>query len=443
MNACVFAGPSLPPEDRSEDARIRFLPPVAQGDLLPLIEDGVRVIGIVDGYFEAVPSVLHKEILYALSRGIAVVGGASMGALRAAELAPFGMVGAGAIFEDYRSGRIDADDEVAVLHGPAETGYLALSDAMVDIRATMAKARADGVIEDRQHEALLMLARQRHYRERRYQRMLDDAAASGLAASVVERLSAWLPTGKVQQKRLDALMVVSKVKDLLSEPEASTMEWELEWTDAFDTVVRDAARQYAPSDPLTPAVLDELRLRPAEFARIRDRALLRGLARGLPVAGAADHAVAGLDRLTELYSAHGLYSRALQLEWLGAQRVDDDALAEMLGESEPLERLREAPPGWIWQEMVNELRLTGMYAELAGRAEDKQAMIGGGDEEVDLMARSMLRSTLVDTFLRESCPDHILDHDRFLLLCGFSGREDLGRILLRDHLYRRQQGASK
>ena len=50
-------------------------------------------IGVIDGYFDGVPSVWHKEILWALSQGIRVFGGASMGALRAAELDGFGMTG--------------------------------------------------------------------------------------------------------------------------------------------------------------------------------------------------------------------------------------------------------------------------------------------------------------------------------------------------------------
>jgi len=51
------------------------------------------------GYFEIVPTVWHKEILWAMDRGIHVYGGASIGALRAAELADFGMTGIGQIYE--------------------------------------------------------------------------------------------------------------------------------------------------------------------------------------------------------------------------------------------------------------------------------------------------------------------------------------------------------
>ena len=110
---------------------------------------GPLAIGLIDGYFERVPAVWHKEILWALSQGIHVFGSASMGALRAAELAPFGMIGVGAIFEAYRDGILEDDDEVAVAHGPADTGYRAGSDAMVNIRATLARAVQHG--RDRRH----------------------------------------------------------------------------------------------------------------------------------------------------------------------------------------------------------------------------------------------------------------------------------------------------
>ena len=90
--------------------------------------------------FESVGAVWHKEILLALQDGIAVYGASSMGAIRAAELAPFGMVGVGAIYEAYCDGRYTDDDEVALLQGPATFGYPAMSEAMVNIRATVARA---------------------------------------------------------------------------------------------------------------------------------------------------------------------------------------------------------------------------------------------------------------------------------------------------------------
>jgi hypothetical protein len=119
----VFLGPTL---DRAEALALlgaEYLPPVQLGDVWRISQENPPAIGMVDGYFERVPAVWHKEILYALSRGIPVHGAASMGALRAAELAGFGMVPVGDIAAAHLSGALTCDDEVALLHDDGELGY--------------------------------------------------------------------------------------------------------------------------------------------------------------------------------------------------------------------------------------------------------------------------------------------------------------------------------
>ena len=104
----LFAGPSLSGEISTLKRKFPGLdirPPAACGDILRAVRDGAKAIGLIDGYFGDLPSVWHKEILFALHNGVAVAGGASMGALRAAECAPFGMVGLGSIYEDYANYR--------------------------------------------------------------------------------------------------------------------------------------------------------------------------------------------------------------------------------------------------------------------------------------------------------------------------------------------------
>src|SRR5262245_64197472 len=103
MTIVIFCGPTLRAEERAPDADFLFLPPVRQGDLYQaVVKENPRAIGIIDGYFDGVPAVWHKEILWALTNGIPVFGASSMGALRAAEMHVFGMRGVGWIFEAYR-----------------------------------------------------------------------------------------------------------------------------------------------------------------------------------------------------------------------------------------------------------------------------------------------------------------------------------------------------
>ena len=138
----VFAGPCLP---RRPDASWRRLldgvdvrGPVRRGDVFSALGSGAKTLVLLDGYYYDVLAVTHKEVLYALEAGTRVVGAASMGALRAAELEAFGMAGVGRIFEWYRDGVIDGDDEVAVLHTSAAEGYRTLTVATVELRHALA-----------------------------------------------------------------------------------------------------------------------------------------------------------------------------------------------------------------------------------------------------------------------------------------------------------------
>jgi len=204
MSIHVFLGPSLPLDEARHLLDADYRPPVAQGDVLRSCREGARSIAIVDGFFENVPSVWHKEILFALSSGIAVYGAASMGALRAAELYPFGMMGVGCVFEAYRDGRLEDDDEVAVTHGPAELGYPLLSEAMVNIRRTLAEATVAGVVDPQIAFTLLTIAKELPYSQRTYARILRQAAIGGLDDRVCNRFRRWLPNGRIDQKREDA-----------------------------------------------------------------------------------------------------------------------------------------------------------------------------------------------------------------------------------------------
>ncbi len=146
MSIYIFVGPTLRREEIAASCDAVCLPPVAQGDVYRVARRRPRAIGIIDGFFTGAPSVWHKEILWALSQGIHVFGSASMGALRAAELHSFGMRGVGRIFEAFRDGILEDDDEVAIVHGPAELDFVAVSEPMVNIRATLAQAEADGIL---------------------------------------------------------------------------------------------------------------------------------------------------------------------------------------------------------------------------------------------------------------------------------------------------------
>ena len=238
MTVCVFLGPSLPLDDARTILPATYLPPVKRGDVLAAVQQhDPTTIAIVDGYFEAVPSVWHKELLWALDRGVSVYGAASMGALRAAELSQFGMVGIGRIFEAYVSGRFapfdepfEDDDEVAVVHGPAEIGYAA-SDAMVDVRATLAAAMEAGLIDGHAMHAIAARAKAIFYKRRTWKGVLE---AADLPESIRLALREWVGDNRVSQKRLDTLTLLRHLGDRTDAPQPPPFRFErtLLWEDA-------------------------------------------------------------------------------------------------------------------------------------------------------------------------------------------------------------------
>jgi hypothetical protein len=136
MKTAIFLGPTAPRPDLVDT---EIFPPVTRGDIYTLLNsriDRPDRIAIIDGFFRQHASVSHKEILFALEEGVEVFGAASMGALRAAELYTYGMKGIGKVYEWYVSGLVQADDEVALLHGPEINGYPRLTIACVELRAT-------------------------------------------------------------------------------------------------------------------------------------------------------------------------------------------------------------------------------------------------------------------------------------------------------------------
>lgn len=275
MSVYVFLGPTLPVADAARILDATFLPPVKLGDVYRVVSRfRPSAVGIVDGYFQWTPAVWHKEILWAIDQGVHVFGGASMGALRAAELAPFGMHGVGRIYEAYRDGRFkgldddpfEDDDEVAVVHGPPESGYLGASEAMVNIRCTLGRAAEEGVITKATRLALVAEAKAVFFPDRGYALLLAQGRARGLPEHELAALERWLPSGRVNQKRQDAEAMLEVMHDFLAaDPPPAPVDLGFErsiyWQGA-ETAFRRAA------DPAVATLLAVLRLDPAECERL-------------------------------------------------------------------------------------------------------------------------------------------------------------------------------
>jgi hypothetical protein len=208
MVKLLFAGPSLSGAEPELDGVV-LRPPAAHGDLVAAVLQGATAIGLVDGLFDAVAAVWHKEILFALSRGVHVLGAASMGALRAAECAPFGMEPVGRIAQSYLDGSRDDDADVGLVHAPAELGYMPLSEPIVDIEATLDRLAGLGLLAPGERGRILNRAHAVFFGDR----TLDQLVPPALAHRANAILAAYT-AHHVSQKQQDALELVARLRAL-------------------------------------------------------------------------------------------------------------------------------------------------------------------------------------------------------------------------------------
>lgn len=379
----VFLGPSLPADEARRLAPCRVLPPARQGDVWRALSLRPRVIALVDGLFEAQPSVWHHELLASMEAGVAVFGGASMGALRAAELSAHGMVGVGQIFEWYRDGELVDDSEVALLHVDAEFGYQPLTVPLVNVRHVAAQARAARVLKPKQAQALVATAAGIFYQERGWPRILE-AVSPTWPASTRAAWEAWFARGVEDLKRLDAQACIRAAAAFLSSgapvhtprgasrPPPSSLVRRRRLADDVSAV----SGQAVPSAQVLAALErapDSVELAEAGLRR----ALLAGWARSMGLGPTEDEiqsAEAEWWRRHEVRpAARDTFLAACGLDGPGLRRLCEERALERLALSHAQRLL---PDGPSWQEaLASEARLQGRWEEearsLAGPARSR------------------------------------------------------------------------
>lgn len=437
-NVVVFSGPSLRPSEGLEILQAEYLPPASQGDVYSIARHSPLAIVLIDGYFERVPSVWHKEILWAMARGIHVFGASSFGALRAAELEAFGMVGSGQVFEWYRDGVLESDDEVALLHATSAHGFQPLTVALVDIRATLAEALRQGLISNGLHETLISIARLTFYQDRTYEHILRVAGEEPATKKVCERLAPWIERHRIDLKKRDALGVLHLVREQLASPCASkkvrfTFQNTKYWQEFRQLTECRAFDSFAGAESILPdASLEELRLEGEAYIRLRERALARSLA--LEVAEARGVVAAAPSE------RHLGFRGASDLEaWASEQHLLPHQVDRLLADEDRIQQVRGLSEEGLEPFLRDCLRIEGRYGLLFERSREKQ----------ELLARSGLdNSRLAETGLDEDglwqwyfsellgrpVPDDLERYARYL---DFAQESSLRRAVLREYLYLR------
>jgi hypothetical protein len=440
----IFSGPTLSHSDVRAEIDAVSLPPVAQGDFYRVAKLRPRAIGIVDGYFERMPAVWHKEILWAMAQGVHVYGSASMGALRAAELGRFGMVGVGWVFEQFRDELLEDDDEVAIAHGAAETGYLALSEAMVNIRRTLAAAAESGIIGHDTGIALTSIAKNLYYPERSYPLLLRCAADQGVPPDEIAALQAWLPGGRLNQKRTDALAMLRMMRgDLAADPGLKRVSYYFEHTIWWDRVVRFGGldevqvKDGAVETLQMGALIDELRLDGRAYGRAHDYAALRLLSLRESQRRGFDVPAATVEEATSAWRrGKGLSDSAEFARWLEQNQLTPDDFSRLMREEVLVRRTRSAMAPDVTHRLIDDLVVAGAYGDLLARARDKLRVLAERDllnpalEDAGIERSELLRIHFEQR--GQSAPD---DLALYAANAGFAGEDAFLLALLREWCY--------
>jgi len=431
MRRVVFVGPTIGAEAvRGVLPDAEICPPARAGDIYAAGLQGADAIGLIDGYFDGVPSVWHKEVLWALKRGLPVFGASSMGALRAAELHSFGMIGVGAIFEAYADGTFEDDDEVALRHGPAELGYVALSEPMVNIRATLDHAVATGVLAPKIAEELIQRAKALFFPERSWARVLEGAARDGLAVEA-DAVQAWVRAQGVDQKREDALALLAVMARLpaqgMTPPHA---EFAFQHSVAWEALTRVIKRR--PPDREVALIFDLVRGNPRAYQDLRHRAAQR-MRPQTPIAVPPQAVRAALGRFR---AEHRLYSKAALEAWLEDQGTDLESLQEELAADLALVAAVAEAPMAFRAAVLETLQAEGDYGGLLAEAQaqarrlDAAGLPDPAPQDLDIPPAALL-IWFFETLCEAPVPD---DLDAYLAHHDFVDLAEFERAMARHYL---------
>ncbi|SRR5690606_26167111 len=212
----VFLGPSLSHEKARKIFDADYRPPAKKGDFLRLAADPkVTMVGFVDGVFlqDYPPTPIE---VYQLARrpGVLLAGAASLGALRAVELEKFGMVGIGKIFQLYKSGKVNADDEVAVTFAQEGDDYRLQSEAMIDIRYNLFLAHKKGIISKKTKGAVTKVAKEIYFPHRNYAHIVEESKKKYPSlASEIDSFVSYIASNRRSLKEIDAIRLIQYLKE--------------------------------------------------------------------------------------------------------------------------------------------------------------------------------------------------------------------------------------
>lgn len=433
----IFLGPSLSLKEAETILPVRYFPPAKQGDLLSAaVQFKPKIIGLIDGLFGNSLSVWHKEILYALSQGIIVLGSSSMGALRAAEMADSGMIGVGKIFELYRQGEIVHDDEVALIHGPKEEDYIPLSLPLVNLRCTLDWAQKEGKLTADICKNTLDQIQAIDYPERSFERL-------AIEKDISKEVLVLLQENYIDQKKIDARQLLEQITMIedISNPQSFSS------TTLFDALYQYDRRLFL-GIPVVELSLRQVAHHAAlhhhQFSEIQfhafNQALAESLATILKVEVDADEIQEEKERFLLRHRIDD------EKEWIQHNDFSEDGFNHFIGERAKSRKLHRSLLGGgcvPWKQVkyfLEELKWNNQYEDWVEKARCQEQIfqeIAPHFTEEDLP--EFIEEKLIEDHLRESEWNPDAPYQQWARDAGFENTSQLTTEILkakiiRDHL---------
>jgi hypothetical protein len=326
--------------------------------------------------------------------------------------------------------------------------FAPLCEPLVNIRWTLRAAAQAGIIPCTCADRLLQIGRETFYPERSFERLLERGAEAGLPQRDLVALRDWLPHGRIDQKRADAVALLRALDAFLAgDPPPFTPKFRFESSEIWEEAAQAAHAVGTGKDAIPlEAVLDELRLLPGEFARVRREALALALAlresraQGHPPDAAA---IAAAERI--LRERQGIGDRRQFDRWLAENDLDEQGLDELLECQWRQDRIADMAADIARRRLVDVLRLTGRYAALARRARRKRALLAAaGADPADPTSLGQSALSLALWFFSQRLAQPVpADLEAFAATQGFADANAFLTAIAGEYLLCREEAGPK
>lgn len=435
----VFLGPTLSEKKARAVLDAEYMPPAKQGDILSCtLQYQPRIIVLIDGFFHEALSVWHKEIIHALNKNIHVIGASSMGALRAAELSTFGMIGIGKIFDLYHENITRDDDEVVLVHGPKELNYAPLSIPLINLRFTFEKIKKEKILSEELCHISFALFQELFYPERTYENFQTVAQEKGLPLQDIQKILHAIDSHYVDQKQQDALLALQKAKELTDPP---SFDYSFPYSPLFEILYHLERRHYYSENNISRKQiahyisLHHPQISDLHFAAI-NQALVSSLSKLLQVTVSLSEIEKEKKRFRTRFQ---LFSQKQFEDWLAENHLSEDEfdmIAEEKATSRKLYRsINSSQVPWRRANaLLKELKWKNEYSDWAKKAAAQEDFINAAAPCFSQSTQEEIYSgSLLEKHARETKWSLDCDLDTWSEDAGFFNINELYYEMLRSH----------